>query len=429
MKAIGINEEFLHHVWKFRLFNAQHLKTVCGQRIHIQTTGMHNMNAGPDFFNAKIKIGDTLWAGNVEIHVNSSDWLLHKHSKDKAYANVILHVVYEHTAEVKDAAGNNIPVLELKSRIEPSLIKKYDTLYRAANWIPCSGQVNKIASEKIRVWLMRLAIERLERKTEDTQERAKQLKNDWNEAFYITLARNFGLKVNAEPFEMLAATVPQKLIAKNKNNPDIVSAMLFGQSGLLDSVKKEDEYVQALRNNYTFLQKKYKLVPLPTGIWKFARLRPANFPTVRIAQLAALCSHSSGLFSKLMHCQTVAEAKKLLSATPGKYWAEHYQFGEKVKRKNAGIGEVAINNLLINTVIPFLFAYGRKHADTHMEEKAIHWLELVKAENNSIINRWAAEGIKVKNAMETQALLELKNEYCSKRKCIHCALGIEILKT
>lgn len=423
-----MREELLHFVWNTGNFNSLNLTTTGGDKIEIISKGLHNTNAGPDFLNAKVKIGDTIWAGHVELHINSSAWIQHNHHTDKAYDNVILHVVYENDKEVKRADETTMPTLTLKELINEKVINQYEDLISNSHWIPCERLLPKVDEFIINSWLDRLTAERLEQKTEPITVLLKETKNDWQEAFYRMLARYFGLKVNAEPFEALAQSLPQIIIAKHKNNITQIEALLFGQAGLLES-NFNDDYPNALKKEYDFLRHKHNLTPISAAQWKFSKLRPANFPTVRIAQLADLLYHSSGLFSKVIEAESYTELRNLFNAGVSEYWVTHYRFDTKSIKRDKHLGNAAVDLLLINTVIPFIFTYGKQKDLPELQDKALRYLEEIKPESNSIITKWADLGIKAKSAYQTQALLQLKNNYCLSKQCLNCAIGNSILKT
>ncbi|CAG0953195.1 MAG: DUF2851 family protein [Bacteroidetes bacterium] len=423
-----ISEDFLHFIWKYRLFKSNKLLTADKQLLEIISCGLQNTDSGPDFFNARIKLDNTIWAGNIEIHVCSSDWNLHNHSKDEAYNNVVLHVVYEHNEDIILKNGTKIPTLELKNLIQPILLKKYHALLQSKKWIPCSGQIAAIPSLYTQNWLSRLAIERLENKINNVFGLVKKLNNDWNEAFYVSLAKYFGMKVNAEPFEILALSLPQKIISKHKNNLLQIEALLFGQAGLLESSESTNEYQHTLKKEYLHLKKKYHLHSLPPGIWKFARIRPNSFPTLKLAQFAVLCHTHSLLFSKIIEEENASQLQKLFNVSTSEFWKKHYTFEKQSERNTGSLGVSSVQIIFINTVIPFLFAYGRYKNNKSIEEKALTWLEEINPEKNSIIIKWETEGIKLESAADTQALIQLKNEYCNYFKCINCGIGLELLK-
>ena len=424
-----MKEDFLHYIWKYKLFNTSNLITSAGETIEIINFGLHNTDAGPDFFNGKVKIGATTWVGNIEIHINSSDWIKHKHQNDKAYDNVILHVVYNNDKSITDKDGNTIPTLELKDLINSGLIAKHKNLVcQPESEIACGKQIATIDTFTINTWLNRLAIERLERKSIEIQSTLKLNKNNWEETFYQYLFKYFGLKVNAQPFEMLARNTPLKIIEKH-NNINSIEALLYGQAGFLDQ-EIADEYHQKLKKEYHFLKAKFDLVPLEFSIWKMLRLRPSNFPTIRISQLANLLNQQTRFFSKVISVTNIKELQMLFQIQASVYWDTHYQFGvETANDKTKRLGITTINSIIINVVVPFIFVYGKAKQDEELVEKALKLLESLKTENNIIIKKWSNLGVKSTNAMQSQSLIELKNNYCSQKKCLICSIGNKILQS
>jgi hypothetical protein len=423
-----MKEDFLHYIWKFKLFDTSSLITNDGAAIEVINFGMHNTDAGPDFFNGKVKIGNTTWAGNVELHINSSDWIKHKHQEDKAYDNVILHVVYNNDVAILDKEGNTIPTVELKGLIQQNLVDKYSHLIdRTDSDIPCGKQIKTVDEFTIQSWMNRLAIERLERKSGEIEATLQHNKNDWETTFYHYLLKYFGLNVNALPFELLAKNTSLKIIEKHHYLLSI-EAILFGQAGYLED-EVEDEYFQQLKKEYKFLQSKFELTPMDQSLWKMLRLRPSNFPTLRISQLANLLNKETRLFAKILELESIKEIQALFNVEASAYWSTHYQFGKLVKtntKKKMGI--LTINSIIINVMVPFTFVYGKQNQKEELVDKALKLLENVKAESNTIIKNWNALGIYTNNAMQTQALLELKNNYCSQKKCLNCGIGNKILQ-
>ncbi|MGE3823378.1 MAG: DUF2851 family protein, partial [Bacteroidia bacterium] len=389
-------------------------------------TGEHNQDAGPDFFNARLKIGNTTWAGNIEIHLKSSDWRKHLHNNNGNYNNLILHLVYENDEDIAHS-GKPVATAELKDLIDKNLEYKYNQLLYAKQWIPCANQLNTVSSFTINNWLERLLIERLERKAKTISSLLELNKNNLEETFYIFLARNFGMKVNAVPFELLAKSLPNSFLGKHKSSLFQVEALLFGQSGLLEKEFKDD-YPNQLKKEYLFLQKKFSLQPIEGHLWKFLRLRPVNFPTVRIAQLALLIHNSSGLFSKIMEAQKADELRKLLNAETSDYWNTHYVFDKESPAQKKNLGTVAIDNILINSIVPFMFVYAGYKGIEDYKDKAVALLEQLNSEQNNIIEKFTELGLKSVQASNSQSLLELKNEYCSFKKCLNCGIGISLLK-
>jgi hypothetical protein len=422
-----VTEEFLHYIWKHALLDRSKLKTTEGKPIEIIQTGLHNHDSGPDFFNAKLKIDDTLWAGNVEVHINASDWNAHKHQHDKAYKNVILHVVWNNDTDISLPGGYAVHALELKNFVPNTIRAKYEELKNSARRIPCENEIHHVNEMVWHSWMDRLVAERLERKTDNISTKLKASVNDWEETFYQTLLRNLGNPINTEPFERLGRSLPYKIIAKHRPNVMEIEALLLGQAGLLEGNFK-DEYAQKLKKEYTYLQHKYGLTPITKAEWKFMRIRPPHFPTYRLAQLAAILTKHGRLFRLMMEAEKVEDVIKLLSVPPSEYWLTHYSF-DKQSRKTSGImGKPMIEMLIINAIVPLLFIYGKNTANVEVSDKALELLHELKAESNSIIKKWASLKINAEDAYETQALLQLKKEYCDQRRCVHCAIGHDLLK-
>jgi len=422
-----MQEDLLHYVWRTRRFEFQNLITTEGETVEIIFPGVHNTHAGPDFFDARIRIGDTLWAGNVEMHLVASEWETHRHGEDRAYDNVVLHVVWEEDLPVLRGNGERIPCVELKKRIPAATIKTYRELLHNEYWIPCQHHFHRVPDITRQIWLDRLMVERLESKTAFIAESLERNHQHWEETFYQVLARNFGVKVNAEPFEALARSLPLNLLSKHKNNLLQLEALLFGQAGLLAGVF-EDDYPQRLQKEYAFLQHKYSLQPIAGSSWKFLRMRPANFPSLRIAQFATLIHQSAHLFSKILVAQNVEEIENMFEVRLSNYWQTHYIFGKASAKRAKTLGQTAIHLLVINTIAPFLFVYGKLKAEPALCDRALRLLESVPPESNSIIENWQRLGMEPVSAGQTQALLQLKNGYCDKRQCLRCAVGNEVMR-
>ena len=422
-----ITEEFLQYVWKLRLFNQKDLFTEEGEAVSISKTGEQNSNAGPDFLNAKIKIGKTTWAGNVEIHTLASDWKKHKHQNDDAYNNVILHAVYKDDVPLHRKSGEKCPTLVLDSLIPMYLLNNYSKIQKSTHhWIPCEKQLNRIDTFFIKNFLDRMLVERLERKTKTILTSLAINKNNWEETFYQQIARSFGFKINSEPFELLAKSLPNILLSKHKNSLFQIEALLFGQAGFL-GLPLKDKYAQQLQNEYAFLQKKFNLIPIEKHLWKNMRLHPLNFPCIRIAQFASLIFKSSHLFSKIIEAKVLVDLKKILSVEVSEYWTTHYKFDKKSPLKKKKLGANGIQNCIINTVVPLYFVYGKTKKEGDYVSLSMNLLEQLKSEKNSTISKWNSIGIKSTTAFDSQALLELKNEYCSHKKCLQCAVGNKLL--
>ncbi len=421
-----MKERLLQYIWQFQYFNNTELTTTAGDPLQIIHHGNYNIHQGADFSEAKIKIENTVWAGNIELHIKSSDWNLHNHSSDKNYSNIILHVVWEHDKEIKDISGNTLPTLELQSRVSKILLNKYESLLNAPSFIPCETHVHTINDITLLSWKQRLLAERLEVKSANIFSYLNQNNFHWEETFWWLIAANFGIKVNKEAFEKIAQSLPLSVLTKHKNQIHQIEALLFGQAGLLATNFKE-EYPMMLQKEYRFYQKKYKLQQPKIQLF-FLRMRPANFPTIRLAQLAMLIRNSSHLFSKIINEENIQESKKLLNITANDYWHYHYVFDETSSYKKKNLGEQMINNILINTVIPILFTYGMYHNEEKYKDKAIQWLEEIASEKNTITKGFEILKFSHKNSFDSQAYIQLKNEYCNNKRCLECAVGNALLK-
>jgi Protein of unknown function (DUF2851) len=422
-----MREDFLHYLWRTRRFNLDDLKTTKGEAIDIQNFGEHNPNAGPDFLNATIRIGDMIWAGNVEMHVKASEWMQHGHQNDKAYNNVILHVVFEENEPILKENTEGVATLELRERIPEGIAQKYWSLMHNEHWIPCQQQFYTVSELTKTLWMERLLVERLEEKIEAIATSLDQNKMDWEETFYQFIARSFGAKVNAEPMEWLARSLPHRVLAKHKNNLFQVESLIFGQSGLLDKAF-EDQYPTLLAKEHAFLSHKHQLTPIETVAWKFSKLRPNNFPTIRLAQLASLVHQSSHLFSKILESDSVESIKQLFDVKISSYWHDHYTFDTPSVLRPKTIGDDALNLIIINTIVPFLFYYGKLKKEETFKDRAFAFLEQLKPESNNITDGWQRLGLEPTSAYNSQALIQLKNKYCDKKRCLECAIGNAIVK-
>jgi hypothetical protein len=420
-----MNEAFLQHIWKYQLFEKESLKLDDGELIDVIHPGDHNNNAGPDFINAKIRMENKLWAGNVEVHINSSDWKKHGHHTNKAYDNVILQIVDNNDTPVKRTNGQVIPTIKLE--YNKQFYDNYDKLVQSMFWLPCYKELPDIDPFHINYWLEKLMVERLEQKTQSILQVYHANKNSWEDTFYRQIAGNFGMKVNAQPFEMLTQSLPLKYLAKQKNCLLQIEALLFGQAGMLNQPNIDDPYYIKLVNEYSFLKNKYQLKALEPHIWKFGRLRPSNFPTIRLAQFAALIYKSTGLFSRIIETDSIKEIKEMLKVTASNYWADHYNFGKESVKKEKKLGNAAIDVILINTVVPFLFVYGKTKDLQKYTDRAMHFIEQVSPEHNHITKRWSDLGVKPQNALQSQALLQLTNYYCKNKRCLDCLIGSKII--
>lgn len=421
-----IYEDLLCFVWQYRKIPIS-LQTITGEQVKIINPGIKNNDSGPDFFGAKIQIGETTWAGNIEIHIKSSDWQKHKHHKNSAYDSVILHVVYEYDKPTVDNIIEDIPTIELKQFINKELIDKYKDLINSISWIPCEKNLNDVEQITIKPWLSRIMVERLEKKTDIIKEILAQNKMDWETSFFYWFSSCFGFKLNNEAFLMLAKSIPFKTIMWHQNNLFQIEALLFGQAGLLRKNFK-DEYPKKLKKEYDFLAEKYKLTPLDPKIWKFMRTRPGNFPTIRISQLANILTKIKILLFEMINSSNYNKLKILLKTESSEYWKSHYNFEKKsdnIKQKK--LGSLGVDNLIINAIVPFIFLYGKFHDKEKIQNSAISILENIKPEENHIIKKWGNLGIKADNSLESQALIELFNSYCTNKKCLSCSIGASLL--
>ncbi len=421
-----MNERLLQFIWQFQYYQKQDCQTTQHEALQIERPGMLNRHQGPDFSEAIIHIGHTIWAGNIELHIRSSDWYKHHHSSDAHYGNIILHVVWEDDQPVYDRLGNPVPTFELRSRISGLLLERYRLMMETSRLIPCHSFLPALQELGWMSWKERLAAERLERKSAHVLDLLKQSNHHWEEVCWWMLAANFGIRVNSVLFEMLAKSIPVNLLAKHKNQIHQLEAMLLGQANLLSGKYKED-YPIMLQREYRFLKQKYALQPV-TKQPAFLRMRPAAFPTVRLAQLAMLLYQSANLFSKLKDCQQPEKAMELFMVTANDYWNKHYRFDEITIHQPKHLGKQMAKNILINTVIPILFAYGLYSREEAYKERCIQWLYRLPAEQNRITLPWQKAGITHRSALDSQALIELANQYCVNKRCLDCAVGNKILK-
>ncbi len=424
-----MKEDFLQYLWQYQLFEKENLTIVSGDKIEILNQGTINHDSGPDFFNAKIRIAGTIWAGNIEIHFKSSDWFKHHHSVNDSYDSVILHVVVENDTIIKRKNGQVIPTLVLP--LNEKFLTNFNDLTNNSVFPACAPYLSFIPRFTQKHQINRTTIERLERKTSDILALAKETKNDWSSVLYRLLGKYFGAKTNSQPFEMLTQKLPLSYLAKHKNNFLQIEAMLFGMSGFLSQTQipeKFDDYYCALQKEWQFLSAKFKLSPIPVSIWKFSKMRPANFPTVRMSQFVAIIFNSSQLFSKILETNEINKVKSFFSVKPSDYWDTHYQFlTPSVKRKKIP-GEQFINTLFINVVVPILFAYGQYTGNDDLKNKALIWLEQLPPEKNTITEKYKTVGFQIETAFISQGLLTLHENYCKKLNCLNCLIGHQIIK-
>ena len=428
-------ERMLQYVWKHKLYADSDLMTTGGEPVFVIDPGTTNIDAGPDFFNAKIRIGDIVWVGNVEIHERASDWFAHHHDKDKSYNSVVLHIVRKDNTSVCRTDNEVIPqiVFCVPKKVEENI----EWLLSRDTPVTCAGRICLVSPLHLSDWMSALLMERFERKTHDIFTRLEKNSKDWSEAFYITLMRNFGFSTNSDAFELLAGSLPYKCILKHRNNPLQVEALFFGQAGLLSNEQftmhnaqliSSDKYLQSLRREYDFISKKYNLQPVEAFLFKSLRTRPINFPHVRLAQIAAVWINNDLLFSKVLEARCAEDLRALFNVEPSEYWRTHYNFrSASTNIRKKAIGKNASDIILINTVIPVLFAYGKNKNLPEYCERALRLLEEIKPEKNSIVSVFCNAGISVKNAGDTQALIQLRREYCDKKKCLYCRIGYRLI--
>jgi hypothetical protein len=422
-----MTERLLQFIWQFQYFNKSELCTINDEPVQVITPGLYNHNQGPDFSNAKIIIDGTTWAGTVELHIKTSDWNKHKHQDDRNYGNVILHVVWEDDTGKGLRLVRSIPLIELKTKVPKILLQRFEELMQSQSFIACESNIRQVRDITWCSWKERLLAERLLRKASIVEAYLRQNNYHWEETFWWLLAKNFGMKVNGEAFETIARSIPLTVLARHKTQIHHLEALLLGQAGLLEEKFKED-YPALLQKEYRFLKKKYNLRPIRLPIYSL-RMRPGNFPAIRLAELAMLVHESAHLFSKIREAASAKEIKQLFEITASNYWHNHYQLDTVSAFKKKKTGSLMRDNIVINTVAPVLFAYGNYHKEDGYKDKAIQCLEEITGERNQLTNGFKQLGIESKNARDSQALIELKNEYCSKKRCLECAVGNAFLKS
>lgn len=430
-----LNEKFLSYVWQFGLFEHRDLRTTLGEPIVINKVGNRNTQEGPDFFNAQVQIADTTWAGNIEIHVKASDWLKHQHQTNKAYQNVVLHVVWEADTSITNQQGQLIACLALDGKVNPNVWHNYQQIMYNSNPIPCAQLLPKIDPLTLSFAIDQLLIARLEQKTKPISEILAQNNYAWEQTFYRLLARTMGSKANSQAMEQVAQSININILAKHKQQLIQIEALLIGQAGLLSNEylsqnnQTIDPYINTLQKEYEHLSKMYQLKSLPSHIWKFGGLRPPNFPTIRLAQLAALIHQSSHLFSKIIETEQPQALLALFKTEASEYWDKHYTFGKKNSKSNPkSIGDSTLQLIIINAVVPILFLYAKERAQPELQERALQLLSQIAPEKNSIIDHWENLNMPIKTAFETQAFLQLYNEYCTPKKCLECSIGNRLLR-
>ena len=421
-----MKEDFLHYIWLYKKLDFTNLKTTNEEVLTILNFGQYIQQAGPDFFNAQIVIDNQKWAGNIEIHIKSSDWYVHHHEKDDNYNNVILHVVWEHDAPIFRKNNSEIPVLEIKNYVSKDELHKYKELTTQKTWIFCENQIKDIPDFVISNWQERLFFERLERKSNPIQQLLQETENDWEAVLFCMLAKNFGLNTNGEMFFKVAKSITFSLIRKEALEVMYLEALLFGQADMIP-LQVEDNYPKELKSWYDYTVLKYKLKKQAIAPIQFFKHRPDNFPTIRLAQLAMVFHLHSNLFSKIIEAKTIDEIYRVFTVSVSDYWKSHYNFDKSSPKKEKSLSKSFIDLLIINTIVPIQFAYANSLGKENAE-LLIDFLSNIPAEKNNIIEKFTTFGIKSKNAFQSQSLLQLKNEYCNNKKCLQCSVGLELLK-
>lgn len=420
-----MKESFLHYLWQFKKFSFSELQTTEGLPITILHSGNYLQQAGPDFFNAQLIIGTQKWAGSVEIHLKSSDWYVHHHETDAAYNNVILHVVWEHDADVFRKNNTEIPVLELKNYVDAEILSHYQKLLSAKNWINCENELSTIDSFTLSNWKEKLFLERLEERSNEIEELLVTTANDWEAVFFLFLAKSFGLNVNGFVFFELMQSIPYEIIRKEQSDVVQLEALFLGRAGLLET-DKEDVYFKELKKRWNYLQQKYQLPKIILQPVHFFKLRPDNFPTIRLAQLAQLISQEPQLFHKSMHVQKVNDFYQLFAIAPSVYWENHYVFDKQSASKRKKLSKSFIDLVIINAVLPFLFAFHR-YQNSDNTEQLLAVASQIEPEKNVIIDKFSSFGLSCNTSYDTQALLQLKKHYCDFNRCLSCAIGQKLI--
>ena len=420
-----MTEDFLHYLWKFRL-EGEELRTVEGEELVIISPGEHNPDAGPDFLNARINLGGTIWAGNVELHVRSSDWRRHRHEKDPVYDNVILHAVYDHDLEIRRKNGELIPALELRNKCGSETYETYNYFVNNHLWVPCALRLREVKKIVMDDWLTSLSVARLERKCTELDKLLEYNHGDWHQSFFEALSSTLGFRINKQPFELMARQTPIHCLLKHKDQLFQVEAMLFGQAGLLDG-RYRDNYPKKLKKEYLHLKNKFSFEPVPGHLWKFLRIRPNNFPTIRLAQMAMLIHVHYNLIGEILETHEPDKLRDIFTLGVSDYWKTHYYFDRPSSSRGKSMSSSTISLIMINNVIPFLFLYGKLKNQPGMQEMALRMLGDILPESNSITRGFANFGIIAENAADSQALLELKNCYCDRKRCLQCRIGLELI--
>lgn len=422
-----MNEAFLHTVWKHKLLRQSKFKGTKNEAIEVLSIGEHNQDSGPDFFNSKVRIDGLVLVGNVELHINTSDWIKHKHQFDKAYDNLVLHVVYEHDLNIDQNEKQNVSVLELKPYLKPELINQYNVLQNSTQIIPCGRSIQRVSELVWNSWMERLAIDRIENKTDYIEHLFSYSKHHFEETLYLVLCRNFGFKINSDAFELLGKNLPLGILKKYANNRLQVEALLYGTAGLLDDVFADD-YPRLLQNEFEFLKQKHQLIPIKKELWKFSKTRPVNFATIRLSQFAELICNKKSLFHLIEERATIETLKNFFTIETSEYWWIHYRFDEKTESKRKPLGDLAFSNIIINTIVPFLFFLAKHTVNQNYSDYGLELLSKLEPENNTKTKHFFNIGIRNQNALESQAQIWLYDQFCSKKACLHCRVAQDLLK-
>lgn len=426
--AVFFNEDFLHYVWKYKLFNLQKLQTIYEQQVSIINGGTHNENEGPDFLNSELIIDGQHWVGNVEIHIKSSDWYVHKHEIDKNYDAVALHVVWEYDIPVLFRNGSEVPTVELKWFVDADVLDSYNSLLKGnKKWILCEDSIASTNVFRMEAWLNRLYIERLEEKSKQIFTLLQNSQNNWEAVLFQLIAKSFGMKLNASAFLSLSTSFDFSIIGKNQHKQDSLENLLLGQAGFFEQDLEDAHYIE-MKKEYTYLQKKYNLIPLRKQQFQFFRLRPSNFPTLRISQLARLYEKQQNLFSKVIDIKDVEKYYELFEVETSAYWKTHYVFGKESKIRSHRVSKPFIDILLLNAILPIKYAFMRHYNKVDFDELE-KVLLAIKPEKNAIIQAFQQRGVQVNSAFDSQALLQLKNSYCDNKRCLQCAIGLQLLRS
>ncbi|MEZ5032584.1 MAG: DUF2851 family protein [Saprospiraceae bacterium] len=423
-----MQETFLHFVWRTGRFDQRHLRTTAGQSISLFRRGIYHGHAGPDFSNAHLRIGETVWHGHVEMHLFASDWYRHQHQDDPLYDGTILHVVWEEDQPVFRRDGTRLPCLELRPLVHPQLLGQYQRLIADGNGIPCKFRLPEISDLVKRSMLDRTLIERLDRKADHLVHLLHQQGGDWEQITYMSLAEGLGTPVNKEPMEQIARAIPLRLLQRYRHDPHLVEALLLGQAGILPADPGPDPYARQLVSDYSFLARKHDLTPMPASRWKYLRMRPVNFPDLRLARLASLVVHHENWLANILYAANAREWVNSLEVGIPPYWTRHYRLGKPSPPSPKRLGKAMGHTLVINVMVPMLYAYGRSRGESKWQEKALDILASLPAESNAVTRTWTRYGLTPTQASDSQALLQLKQAYCAHKRCLHCALGCYLLQ-